>query len=81
LVEITVKDNVVGIAQENQKKLFRIDEKYRMEGTANEKGTGLGLILCKDFIEKNGGTILVESELNKESKFTFTVPLYINSLE
>ncbi len=52
-----------------------------MDGTANEKGTGLGLILCKDFVEKNNGAISVESELNNGSKFTFTVPLYNNSLE
>jgi signal transduction histidine kinase len=52
-----------------------------MDGTANEKGTGLGLILCKDFVEKNNGTISVESELNNGSKFTFTVPFYNNSLE
>jgi signal transduction histidine kinase len=52
-----------------------------MEGTANEKGTGLGLILCKDFVEKSGGKISVESNLNKGCKFTFTVPLYNNSLE
>ncbi len=81
MVEVIVKDNSVGITPDNQKKLFRIDEQYHIEGTANEKGTVLGLILCKDFVEKNGGTILVESELNKEGKFTFTVPLYINSLE
>ncbi len=81
LVEITVEDDGVGIALDNQKKLFRIDEQYRMEGTANEKGTGLGLILCKDFVEKSGGTISVESELNKGSKFTFTLPLYNKSLE
>lgn len=81
LVEVNVKDNGVGIAQEDQKKLFRIDEQYRMEGTANEKGTGLGLILCKDFVEKSGGTISIESELNEGSKFTFTVPFYNNSLE
>jgi len=81
LVETTVKDNGVGIAQENQKKLFRIDEQYRMEGTANEKGTGLGLILCKDFVEKSGGTLSIESEPEKVSKFIFTVPLFKNSIE
>lgn len=81
LVEVTVEDNGVGIAPDNQKKLFRIDEQYRMDGTANEKGTGLGLILCKDFVGKSNGTISVVSELNKGSKFTFTVPVYNNSLE
>jgi len=81
LVEVTVEDNGVGIAPDDQKKLFRIDEQYRTDGTANEKGTGLGLILCKDFVEKNNGTISVESELNKGSKFTFAVQLYNNSLK
>ncbi len=81
LVKVTVEDNGVGIDPVNQKKLFSIGEQYRMDGTANEKGTGLGLILCKDFVKKNNGTISVESELNNGSKFTFTVPLYNNSLE
>ena len=80
-VKITVEDNGVGIDPDNQKKLFRIGEQYRMDGTANEQGTGLGLILCKGFVEKNNGTISVESELNKGSKFIFTVPKYNNSLE
>jgi PAS domain S-box-containing protein len=81
LVEVTVEDNGIGITPENKKKLFNIDKQYRVDGTANEKGTGLGLILCKDFVEKSHGTITVESELNKGSKFTFTVPLYNKSLE
>ena len=81
LVKVTVEDNGVGIDPGNQKKLFGIGEQYRMDGTSNEKGTGLGLILCKDFVEKNNGTISVESKLNKGSKFTFTVPVYNNSLE
>ena len=80
LVKVTVEDNGVGIETDNQKKLFRIGEQLRMDGTANEQGTGLGLILCKDFVEKNNGTISVESQLNKGSKFTFTIPKYNNSL-
>jgi PAS domain S-box-containing protein len=81
LVEVTVEDNGIGITYENQKKIFSIDKQYRMDGTANEKGTGLGLLLCKDFVEKSNGTISVESKLNKGSKFTFTVPLYSNPPE
>lgn len=81
LVEITVLDTGVGIAKENQNKLFKIDAQYRRDGTANEKGTGLGLILCKEFVEKNNGTIRIESKENEGSKFTFTVPLYKNSSE
>ncbi len=81
LAEITVLDTGVGITKENQNKLFEIDTQYRREGTANEKGTGLGLILCKEFVEKNNGTIRIESKENEGSKFTFTVPLYKNSSE
>ncbi|MCZ6701628.1 MAG: HAMP domain-containing sensor histidine kinase [Ignavibacteria bacterium] len=79
--EITVLDTGIGIAKENQNKLFKIDAQYRRDGTANEKGTGLGLILCKEFVEKNNGTIRIESKENEWSKFTFTVPLYNNSVE
>lgn len=56
-------------------KLFRIDTKHSTKGTADEKGTGLGLILCKDFIEKNGGRMSVISEINKGSTFYFTLSL------
>ncbi len=72
---VSVMDQGLGIAQEDIKKLFRIDHNPSRIGTAKEKGTGLGLILCKEFIERNGGTIKVESELDKGSTFTITVPL------
>jgi signal transduction histidine kinase len=72
---VSVSDTGVGMSKEIISKLFRIDTKYSTKGTANEKGTGLGLILCKDFIEKNGGQILVESEVNKGSVFSFSLPL------
>jgi signal transduction histidine kinase len=75
--EVSVTDTGIGISIENQKNLFRIDEQYRRDGTANEKGTGLGLILCKEFIEKNNGVLWVESEEGKGSRFSFTVPRYI----
>ena len=74
-VEITVEDNGVGISQENIIKLFRIDLYYSTEGTLNESGTGLGLLLCKEIVDKYNGTIWVESELDKGSKFTFTIPV------
>jgi PAS domain S-box-containing protein len=78
--EVSVTDTGIGISQEDQKNLFRIDEQSRREGTANEKGTGLGLILCKEFIEKNNGVLWVESEEGKGSRFSFTVPRYLGNL-
>ncbi len=72
-VEAVVKDNGVGIEQENIEKLFRIDVQFTKPGTDKEKGTGLGLILCKDFVEKNGGEIWVESEVGKGTVFHFTI--------
>ncbi len=74
-LEVAVSDSGVGIEQENIEHLFRIDTKYKTTGTAGEKGTGLGLILCKDFIEKNQGRIWVESEVGKGTTFAFTLPL------
>jgi signal transduction histidine kinase len=73
-LQISVSDNGVGMSKEVMTKLFRIDTKITTKGTADEKGTGLGLILCKDFIEKNGGKIWVESEPGKGSTFHFTLP-------
>jgi signal transduction histidine kinase len=70
---IAVKDNGVGISPEVQKVLFEKTSGYSTRGTANEKGTGLGLILCKEFVERNGGKIWLESEVGKGSTFYFTV--------
>ena len=76
---ITVADNGIGIKKEAIGKLFRIDQSHSTMGTQNEKGTGLGLLLCKEFVEKNGGRIWVESDYDEKqkntgSKFHFTVP-------
>jgi signal transduction histidine kinase len=73
--EISVKDNGVGISEEDILKIFRIDSKHKTLGTKGEKGTGLGLILCKEFVEKQHGKIWVESEVGKGSKFCFTLPI------
>lgn len=71
---VIVSDNGVGMKKGVIEKLFRIDENHSTEGTQHEKGTGLGLILCKEFIEKHGGKIWAESEVSKGSKFYFTIP-------
>jgi two-component system sensor histidine kinase/response regulator len=73
-VEIAISDTGIGMSEEVISTLFRIDVKYSKTGTAGEKGTGLGLILCKELIEKNGGTIWVESEVGKGTTFRFTLP-------
>jgi signal transduction histidine kinase len=69
-VIISVVDNGVGISEEIIEKIFRIDAKHSTIGTAGEKGTGLGLVLCKEFVEKNGGRIEVTSESGKGSTFS-----------
>lgn len=72
--EICVEDSGVGMSKEAQSKLFNPQTHSSTQGTQNEKGTGLGLMLCKDFVEKNGGKIWIESELGKGSRFYFTLP-------
>jgi signal transduction histidine kinase len=71
---ISISDTGVGMSEVAIQKLFKIGTKHSTLGTAKEKGTGLGLILCKDFVEKNGGTINVESKEGEGSRFYFTVP-------
>ncbi|MBU8893704.1 MAG: PAS domain S-box protein [Bacteroidales bacterium] len=73
--EIRVKDTGIGISVNKQSKLFRIEENVSTRGTEEEAGTGLGLILCKEFVEKHGGKIWVESKLGTGSEFIFTIPL------
>lgn len=74
-VIVSIADTGVGMSKEVIDKLFRIDAKHSTKGTANEKGTGLGLILCKEFVEKNGGKIWVTSEEDKGSVFSFSIPI------
>ncbi len=74
-VLISVSDTGIGIEKENFRKLWQISESYTRKGTKNETGTGLGLILCKEFVEKHNGKIWVESKVNKGSTFYFTIPI------
>ena len=78
VIVFSVVDNGVGMSKENKEKLFKIDQHLTTPGTSDEKGSGLGLILCKEFIEKNKGEIWVESQLNKGSEFSFTIPIKAN---
>ena len=71
---VSVKDSGIGIPAGRIDKLFQIDESYSTPGTNNERGTGLGLILCKEFVEKHGGRIWAESVLGNGSTFSFTLP-------
>jgi len=74
-LNISVHDSGIGMTKEALSKLFRIETSFTTRGTENEKGTGLGLILCKEFVEKHGGRIGVESEPGKGSHFWFTLPV------
>ena len=78
-VHFSIKDTNIGIPQSVISKLFRIDEHYTTEGTNQEVGTGLGLILCKEFIEKHHGQIWVESTEGKGTTFFFTIPMIESS--
>ncbi|MBA7549545.1 Sensor protein EvgS [subsurface metagenome] len=73
-IAVSITDTGIGVSKENIKKLFRIDEYFSTSGTAGESGTGLGLIICKEFVEKNKGSISIESELEIGTTFTFTLP-------
>jgi signal transduction histidine kinase len=73
-VIVSVEDNGVGIPEENVHKLFKVEENYSTYGTDNERGTGLGLVLCAEFIHLNKGRIWVESKINEGSKFSFSLP-------
>jgi signal transduction histidine kinase len=71
LVKVAVTDQGVGISEANVKKLFNLAGQRASEGTGGEKGTGLGLLICKEFVEKNGGKLIVKSEPGKGSSFSF----------
>lgn len=71
---VSISDSGIGISEHDKQKLFLIDSNPTTIGTSQEKGTGLGLILCHEFVERNGGKIWVESQLGKGSTFKFTTP-------
>jgi signal transduction histidine kinase len=73
-IEVVVEDTGIGMDNKVLEKLFKIDVSHTSLGTNNEQGTGLGLIICKEFIEKHNGRIWAESELNKGTKFIFSLP-------
>jgi signal transduction histidine kinase/streptogramin lyase len=73
--EVEVSDNGIGMTKETISKLFRIDANLSTLGTEKEKGTGLGLFLCKEFVEKHGGKIWIRSEAGIGTSFFFTIPL------
>lgn len=74
-IKITIQDTGIGMSEEKVKDLFSIDKSKSTPGTNNEKGTGLGLILVKEFVELNKGKLSVLSQVNKGTSITFTVPL------
>lgn len=74
-VYISIKDTGLGIAAQDQPWIFN-SPSFTTEGTAREKGTGLGLVLCKELVEKNGGTITFQTQLHHGTTFTFTVPAH-----
>jgi signal transduction histidine kinase len=74
-VIVTVRDNGVGMPKEIAEKIFSIDFRHITKGTNKEEGTGLGLKLCKEFVEKNKGKIWVESQVGIGSKFMFSIPI------
>ncbi|MBE9223145.1 GAF domain-containing sensor histidine kinase [Cyanobacterium stanieri LEGE 03274] len=74
LVRVIVADSGVGMTQEQMNRLFEIEYTATKLGTEGEKGTGLGLLLCKEFVHRNGGSFRVESDLHQGSRFSFTIP-------
>ncbi len=75
VVKVNIADTGIGMTEEVMNKLFRLDSHHTSLGTANEKGTGLGLILCKEMVEKNGGEISVSSVNGNGTTFSFTLPI------
>ena len=77
VAELFVTDSGVGIPEEDQERIFKIEKQFSTEGTNNEKGTGFGLLLCKEMVEKNGGSIRFKSKKDEGSTFTISLPLIV----
>jgi len=73
-IEVSVADTGIGISEQDQNKLFRSDILHSTYGTKDEKGSGLGLLLCREFVQRQGGNLSIKSEINKGSVFSFTLP-------
>ena len=73
-IDISISDNGVGIKEEDLQKLFRLDAHHTTYGTKEEKGSGLGLILCKEMVERNRGKIFAESKVGEGTTFIFSLP-------
>ena len=73
-VTVSISDSGVGIPEDKLSTIFDVDRNYSSKGTNQELGTGLGLILCREFVKKNGGTIWADSQIGVGSTFSFTIP-------
>ena len=73
-VQVSVTDTGIGITPQYKKELFKLDSTLSQKGTRGETGTGLGLIICKELVEKHGGDLRVESQIHQGSSFSFTLP-------
>ncbi len=78
-VKISVTDTGIGMTEEDQKKLYKLDEFHTTTGTQGESGTGLGLIVCREFVRKHGGEIAVKSKPGEGSTFSFDLPQPLKS--
>lgn len=74
-LKIGIRDSGIGMSEEKQKDIFQVDVRSSTPGTEEESGTGLGMVLCREFIEKNGGQIRIESEIDQGSLIEFSLPL------
>ena len=76
-VRVSVTDTGVGISEEDQAKLFSLTRPFTLPGTEKETGTGLGLLLTREMVEKHGGSLRIESVIGQGSTFSFPLPLFV----